>query len=303
MGTASKAFTPARASNLRQAHGRRQLLPDAPRNGTETRPLLGGHPLHLVSDLDGTWIPKAGQSPGLRDLEAFLDRCPGVTLTFATGRSLVSALALLEASGCRMPHHLVTDMGTALYHPDSGGVWHEDVDFAAWVAERWNPETREKLRQAGLPEGVEFQKGLNPPRRLALAASDPRDLEGASAVLQLTLATLGLFADVLPSGEKCIDVLPCGVDKGSPIRFMERQGRVPRPLVACGDSKNDLGLFRVADVVILMADSRLDPRRISLTHGFAVRALKPGPEGIRERLQAWWTGSTTRPLNPGEHHV
>lgn len=263
-----------------------------PSPGLETIPsitgsLREGRRVHLVSDLDGTWLPGTGDEAALHRLETYLVHCPGVILTFATGRTLESAQEVLRARTRLRPHHLVTDVGAALHHAGPGESWVEDVDFTAWIAARWNPETKARVHQAGLPEGVRFQEGLRPRHRLALEVVDPRNLEGAAAELQLTLATLGLSAEILVSGGRFIDVLPTGVDKGGAIAFMERCGTVPRPLIACGDSENDLGLFRTADLALLMCDSSLDQRDIPLAYGPVVRTPRPGPDGILEMLLAW----------------
>lgn len=254
---------------------------------SNTGSLREGRRVHLVSDLDGTWLPGTGDEVALHRLETYLAHCPGVTLTFATGRTLESALEVLHARTNLRPDHLVTDVGAALHHAGPGESWIEDVDFTAWVAARWNPETEARVQQAGLPEGVRFQEGARPQHRLALEVVDPRNLEGAAAELQLILATLGLSAEILLSGGRYIDVLPNGVDKGGAIAFMERCGTVPRPMIACGDSENDLGLFRTADLALLMCDSTLDPRDIPPACGPVVRTPRPGPDGILEMLIAW----------------
>lgn len=254
---------------------------------SNTGSLREGRRVHLVSDLDGTWLPSPGDEAALHRLETYLAHCPGVTLTFATGRTLESAQEVIHTRTNLRPDHLVTDVGAALHHAGPGESWIEDVDFTAWIAARWNPETKSRVEQAGLPEGVRFQEGLNPLRRLALEVVDPRNLEGAAAELQLTLATLGLSAEILLSGGRYIDVLPIGVDKGSALEFMERCGTVARPLIACGDSENDLGLFRTADLAILMCDSSLDHRAIPPVCGPIVRTSKPGPDGILEMLLTW----------------
>ena len=116
---------------------------------------------------------------------------------------------------------------------------------------------------------------------------DSRNLEGAAAELQLTLATLGLSVELLLSAGRYIDVLPCEVDKGTAIEFMERSGAIPRPMIACGDSENDLGLFRTADLAILMCNSSLDHRDIPPACGPIVRTPRPGPDGILELLLTW----------------
>lgn len=252
-----------------------------------TGSLREGRRVHLVSDLDGTWLPETGDETALHRLETYLDQCPGVILTFATGRTLESALEVLRARTRLRPHHLVTDVGAALHHAGPDESWVEDVDFTAWIAARWNPETKTRVQQAGLPEGVGFQEGVRPQHRLALEVMDPRNLEGAAAELQLTLATLGLSAEILVSGGRFIDVLPSGVGKGGAIAFMEHCGIVPRPLIACGDSENDLGLFRTADLALLMCGSALDLRDIPLPCGPVARTPRPGPDGILEMLIAW----------------
>jgi hydroxymethylpyrimidine pyrophosphatase-like HAD family hydrolase len=239
-------------------------------------------PFHLVSDLDGTWIPSFGNGDALRRLEAFLACRPGAVLTFATGRYFESALGLLDAQVLLMPDHLVSDVGTALHHQDAAGRWSEDQVYARMVNVRWDSGLRERLERIGLPEGVRFQAGLAPLRRLALEALPGHDLAQAAADLRLALAAVDSPATVLASGTRWLDVLPPGVDKGSPVEFMAQRWGLPRPLIACGDSANDLGLFRIADVAILMPDSGMDPAWTG--RGRVLAAPRPGPEGILEVL-------------------
>lgn len=251
---------------------------------------LRNSPTHLVSDLEGTWLPSPAGEVHLRRLEAFLEGCPEVVLTLATGRDLDSALALLKEHDARMPDHLVTDAGTALYHAGPGGAWTEDGGYAAWVASRWDTSTKAKLLNEGLPRGVHIQPGLDPLRHLALEVSEPRDLPRATAELQVVLDILNIPAEVLVFGERWIDVLPGGVDKGTAVEFLEHRLGCPRPLIACGDSENDLDLFYIADVAVVMVDTPPDLDRSLLPRARMVRAPKPGPEGILELLLAWDTG-------------
>ena len=248
-----------------------------PQHPSPRRPGLA---LHLVSDLDGTWIPGPDGAAGLKRLEAFLARQPGIVLTFATGRGLASALALLEARVGRMPEHLVTDVGTAVHHRAPDGQWLEDPAYAAWVEARWPAELGARLAGAGFPDGVRPQAGVAPRRRLALEVDPGRDLAEAAGRLRAVLAGLGAQVDVLASGDRYLDVLPGGVDKGAAVQHL----RVPLPLVACGDSENDQGLWRVADLPVLMADSALAPGP-GAPWDRLVRPRAPGPDGILEVLR------------------
>lgn len=243
--------------------------------------------LHLVSDLDGTWIPHNKNCNQIQELEEYLIARRNIVVTFATGRCLDSALTLMRHHVTLEPDHLVTDVGTALYHMEGSGIWVEDIDYANWVDDRWDPDTEEKLLKEGLPEGVSLQDGLCPKRRVALQVDDPAELERCAIQLQMIIHRLGLPADILTSSNRMIDVLPMDVDKGSAVSFLEERRSIQRPLFACGDSENDLGLFRIADVAILASDSPLDPLDKRFDGCRMVRAASPGPEGILDILKTW----------------
>ena len=240
--------------------------------------------LHLVSDLDGTWLPAADPVPGLKALEAFLERHPGIVLTFATGRGLASALALLEQRVTLLPRHLATDVGTTLHHRAPDGRWLEDRGYARWAGRHWPAKLAATLLRAGLPEGVRLQPGVASSRRLALEL-EHGDLALAANRLRALLDRLGIRAEVLASHQQLLDVLPPGVDKGTAVRHLN----IPLPMVACGDSENDLGLWRVADLPVLMADSPLAPALAGPGRARMVIPEAPGPAGILEMLMKLWT--------------
>ena len=249
--------------------------------------------LHLVSDLDGTWIPSEGMEEGLRQLEAFLGANSGIVLTFATGRSLASARQVLASRVKVWPSHFITDVGTAIHHRQLDGVWAEDKEYAAWVESRWDGPGFESMGEAWIPEGVERQPDVIAHRRLAFHVAPWRDVAESAEELRASLARMSLAAEVLATGQ-CLDVLPVGVDKGAAAVFLHSHLGVPRPLVVCGDSENDIGMFKVADLPILMADSPLTCDSSRVLWDRLHRPHSPGPMGILETLLSLAQGKDGR---------
>lgn len=239
--------------------------------------------LLLVSDLDGTWLPAPGREADLAKLEAAVGAAPHIHLAFATGRTLPAALEALEAVGSAGPQTLVSDVGCALHRPDGEGGWIEDPLYRAEVAARWDEAAAGRVL-ARLPEGVTVQPGVAARHRLALQVDPGHAPEERAAPLAAVLAAEGLDARILPSHGFYIDVLPMGVDKGFAVRFLRAALRGCK-VVSCGDSENDLDLFRSADAALLMSRHHLGDRLPDDIVPRLVRCRAPGPAGILEALQ------------------
>ena len=253
--------------------------------------------VHLVSDLDGTWISDAHDPDGLRDLESFLAEQPGIVLTFATGRTLPSALAVLSLTARVMPRHLVTDVGAVIHHQGEAGTWVEDGDYARWVDSRWDQGLAEKLAWGTLGPWVRPQASVLARRRLALQAAEGVELDRAVRELARSLKRAGLLADVLASSDRYLDVLPKGVHKGTAVQHLRAGGKLPSPVVVCGDSENDLGMLRMADIPVIMPDGPLSARCPGVPRDRLIVAPSPGPRGILEVLRG--LASPNRRGSPG----
>ncbi len=239
--------------------------------------------LHLISDLDGTWIPAGPDRRPLRKLEAYIASRPDLTLTFATGRSLRSALRSFGQLLRVWPRNFIVDVGTAIFHARAGGAWVENGDYAAWVGSRWDTRPLAEAGPGWLPAGIRPQPGIAAVRRLALEVESWRDVPGAQAELRERLGRLGMIADVLATG-RCLDVLPQGINKGAAAAFLQGRFQPSPPVMACGDSENDIALLGMADLPVVMVDSRLDHRNRDLPWERIHRTRFPGPRGILEAL-------------------
>lgn len=241
---------------------------------------------HLVTDLDGTWLPAPGEQAHLRRLERVLLARPDVVLTFATGRTFTAALEAIDRWGLHPPHHLISDVGAAVFHRTKEGGWIEDQVWADQVASAWDQPAAEHLLAEGLPASVCPQPGVAPIRRLALQVRDGGDGHLAEQDLAQACWAAGLPADILASHGLYLDVLPKGVHKGSAMAYLQALQELPRPVVGCGDSANDLGLLEASDHPIVMLGGLADGE---VPAGLTRRARwteVPGPRGIHRTLVA-----------------
>jgi HAD superfamily hydrolase (TIGR01484 family) len=260
---------------------RRQAAADeAHMSSGGVRPAASGHRCHLVLDLDGTLLPADGDREGLQGLQEFLRVHPGIVVSYATGRTLSSTLQALELHEVDPPAYLVSDVGTAI-HVLHDGAWVEEESYARLVESRWQARRAEAWAERALPAGVRRQASIRPARRVPLELSPGAGrLQLAAELVRLSLAREGLVVDVLASGDTSIDVLPRDVDKGRAIEFLCESRHLPRPLVVCGDSENDVAMLRRADVPVLMSTSRLTPEVLGLPAGRVVTTPSSGPRGI-----------------------
>lgn len=248
--------------------------------------------LHLVTDLDGTWIPQADDLDSLRGIEAYLSGLHGFTLTFATGRTLASVQAGLSDIIRLWPTYLVTDVGCAIYVRSVTGAWEEDAEYARRVGRLWDAVAADRIARS-LPPGIRLQPGVRPRRRLALEAMPGHSLPEATERLAVHLDKAHFPATILPSNDRCLDVLPQGVNKGLAVDYLEGKVRQPTLLMVCGDSENDLAMFHRADLAVLMADSPLQETAIDLDQDRLVRPSASGPAGILEVLRSLGIGGGT----------
>jgi hydroxymethylpyrimidine pyrophosphatase-like HAD family hydrolase len=255
--------SPSRRQRLEK--GIRARLPQAPE-------------LVLVTDLDGTLLEG---SPGWRRrfYSWLAARSDSVLHVFNTGRDLASIARVLqeEASmGLRSPHLAIGDVGCTV----ACGVSLEPIPLVIDPIER---------RWRGQPERVlpllQGMPGLSPQpvsavRRLAYLI-DPTTLD--TARLQ---AVEALGVDCLVSGEKYLDVLPAGVNKGSTLTELIRWLEVlPETVVTAGDSLNDLAMFETGlqGVMVGNAEPALVAALPSLQRTYRARAH--GCAGIVEGLR------------------
>jgi len=234
--------------------------------------------LVLVTDLDGTLL--GGSRGWRRRFYGWLDaQRDSVLHVFNTGRDLASIARLLEeeaAMGLNAPHLVIGDVGCTV----ACGVSLEPIPLVIEPIERrWHGQAERLLPMLqGIP-GLSAQP-VSAVRRLAYLI-DPQILDTAS--LQ---AVEALGVDCLVSGDKYLDVLPAGVNKGTTLSALLGWLEVtPETVVTAGDSLNDLAMFETGLQGVMVGNSEpgLVAALPTLTCTYQARAH--GCAGIVEGLR------------------
>jgi hydroxymethylpyrimidine pyrophosphatase-like HAD family hydrolase len=234
--------------------------------------------LVLVTDLDGTLLEG---SPGWRRrfYRWLAATQTSVLHVFNTGRDLASIERLLveeAAMGLGSPHLVIGDVGCTV----ACGVSLAPLPLVIEpIEQRWHGQAERLLPLLQRIPGLSAQP-VSAVRRLAYLIDpeilDPERLQAVEA----------LGVDCLVSGNKYLDVLPAGVNKGSTLTTLIGWLEVtPETVVTAGDSLNDLAMFETGlqGVMVGNAEPALVAALPKLQRTYRARAH--GCAGIVEGLR------------------
>ena len=233
--------------------------------------------LVLVTDLDGTLLD--GPPRWRRLLYAWLaSERERVLHVYSTGRDLRSVRGLLAAEremGLHPPHLVIGDVGCTL----ACGASLEPVPLAVDPIEaRWRGKPERLLPLLASMPGLSAQP-VTADRRLAylidVAALDRRRLAALEAH----------GVDCLVSGDRYLDVLPAGVNKGSTLQILLGWLEIgAERVVTAGDSLNDLAMFETGLPGVMVGNAEPDLVAALPRLPATYRARGEGCEGILEGL-------------------
>ncbi|MFN9644843.1 MAG: HAD family hydrolase [Cyanobacteriota bacterium] len=240
--------------------------------------------LVLVTDLDGTLL--GGSPRWRRRLYRWLStRRESVLHVFNTGRDLSSIARLLKeeaAMGMGAPHLVISDVGCTV----ACGASLRPIPLVVEPIERrWRGQAERVLPLLRTIPGLSAQP-VSTVRRLAYLI-DPALLDRSRLG---AVAAHGV--DCLVSGDKYLDVLPAGVNKGSTLNALITWLEVtPDTVVTAGDSLNDLAMFETGlrGVMVGNAEPGLVEALPRLRSIYQARAH--GCAGIVEGLRHFGFGS------------
>jgi sucrose-6-phosphatase len=194
----------------------------------------------LVTDLDHTLV---GNDESLDRLNQVLDRYRqdlGTKIVYATGRSRASYQQLTKARSLLTPDALIAAVGTEIY---VGNAETPDPEWVEKLSVHWHRdrivEIASRFADLALQPSAEQR-----PFKVSYYLS-PSVAAAVVQQLQELLAHNSLDVEVIYSGSKDLDILPRGGDKGTAVQFLRDRWQIaPEEAVVCGDSGNDISLFK-----------------------------------------------------------
>ncbi len=210
----------------------------------------------LITDLDHTLVGNDGSLDLLNQLLDRYRQTLGTKIVYATGRSRESYQDLITTQRLLVPDVLVAAVGTEIY-ADAAEI--PDPEWIDKLSTNWRREEVVSIasRFADLdPQPQPEQRSFKVSYYLSPSVA-------AAVVIQLQelFAQQGLDVEVIYSGGRDLDILPRGGDKGTAVQFLRDRWQIdPTQTVVCGDSGNDISLFKYGNergIIVGNAQSEL----------------------------------------------
>lgn len=229
----------------------------------------------LVSDVDGTLLGDAAAT------QAFCNwwrvHGSGARLVYTSGRFIDSVAKSVRDHALPTPDAIIGGVGTEILDCNAK---RRDLE---WERRWWPSWDRDTIVNALITftelrlQPDEFQSAGKVSYYLHCAVADQlQDIRCA-------IADCGIVAEIIYSSARDLDILPRGVNKGSAAGYLARRWSIDAAeVVACGDSGNDLSLFRQGFRGIVVANAQAELR--SGVSGEAYFATQPFAAGVVEGL-------------------
>jgi sucrose-6-phosphatase len=194
----------------------------------------------FVTDLDHTLV---GNDESLDQLNLILHQyrqIQGTKIVYATGRSPGSYQDLAANKGLLTPDALIAAVGSEIY---LDAVMTPDAVWADKLSTNWQREEIVMIasRFADLdPQPQSEQRSFKVSYYLSASVA-------AAVIIQLQeiFTNQGIDVEIIYSGNRDLDILPRGGDKGTAVQFLRDRWQLDQAnSVVCGDSGNDISLFK-----------------------------------------------------------
>ena len=230
----------------------------------------------LCTDLDGTFI---GDDDSMYELLDIIDR-NNILLGFSTGRHLPSVLKFIAEKRIRKPDACICLVGTEVYFLENG-KFVLDERWSEIIAEGWH---RKKIVE--LLSDIKELAWQDEEWQTKFKASYFLKENQQEVLKEITsrLEKAELEAKVIYSADEFLDFLPLKSSKEGALRYVIKSfGIKKEDVVVCGDSGNDLELFKAGFKGIIVGNAHRELRNYKGQNAY--RAIGEYSAGIIEGLR------------------
>jgi sucrose-phosphate synthase len=189
----------------------------------------------IITDLDNTLT---GDDKSLAEFLDVIKNAGNVGFGIATGRTMESALQLMEELNLPRPDVLSTDSGTGLHY---GQNLTPDLTWQKQIGEAWQPDEIQRIldRLPGVfPQGNEHQS------KYKVCYEVDASVAPKPATIRKLLREAGLRANVVLSLDMYLDIIPVRGGSDLSLRhLLWKWGFSPEHVLVAGDSGNDVGML------------------------------------------------------------
>lgn len=215
---------------------------------------------YIVTDLDNTLV---GNSAATQEFNRkILSWESQVGLIYATGRSYDSAKVLQNRENLLEPHCWITGVGSEIYHQ---GIL--DQSWSDHLNHQWDRSLIVEITR-DFPELIPQPYKSQNDFKISFFLYDNNAME-ILAKLRDRIRAAGLEAQVVYSSGEDLDILPVRCDKGLAMRYvMMTLGLTNDNTIVCGDSGNDIGLFKQNTLGVIVNNAQAELLDWYREHGY-----------------------------------
>lgn len=232
----------------------------------------------VISDLDGTLL---GDDTALADFAQWHARYQHqIVLAYSSGRSCASIATSVRGTQLPRPVAIIGNVGTEIRLLPAHTLLYDwpPTTTTNWSRGKIQAVANQLPRMRLQPDDCQFTYKIS----YFLTDATAAELHD----LQTGLAEAGLSCEVVYSSQRDLDILPRGANKGTAARHLAKVLAIPpERTMVCGDSGNDLAMFRQGFRGIIV-DNAL-PELKAQAHQPVYQAQQPYAAGVREGIEYW----------------
>jgi len=236
----------------------------------------------ICTDMDGTFI---GSDDSMYELLDIIDR-NNILLVFGTGRHLPSVMKFIDEERIRKPDACICLVGTEVYFVEKG-EFVMDNHWGKIISEGWHREKIVELLH-DIKELVWQDEEWQTKFKISYFLRENQQEVLKEITSRMEKAEVG--AKVIYSCDEFLDFLPVKSSKAGAVRYViKRFGVKKEDVIVCGDSGNDLELFKAGFKGIIVGNAHAELKNYKGKNAYhATREYSAGIiEGLRQLNFIW----------------